>query len=101
MWIVYGIAGIHDPLVWVPNLLGGLLTCSQFTLCILYPRKKNSNDNKSETQVYMTSDDNVTHNPLMTVVVEKQEMILPVVRTENVFHDKILLKETELEDELI
>lgn len=104
MWIVYGIAGIHDPLVWVPNLLGGLLTCSQLTLCILYPRKKNNDDNSEPTQVYMmTSNDNVIHNPLMTVVVEKQEIVLPVyTRAEkNTSNDKTILKETELEDDLI
>jgi len=84
MWIIYGIAGIHDPLVWVPNLLGGLLTCSQITLCILYRNKKNESP-----EVISNNDDN--YNPIITIITE----------THKVFNDKILIKETELEDELI
>ena len=96
MWIIYGIAGIQDPLVWVPNLLGGLLTCSQIALCILYRNKKNENPD-----INGNNDDN--YNPIITIITEKNEIIIPVIKAEThkVFNDKILIKETELEDELI
>jgi uncharacterized protein with PQ loop repeat len=95
MWIIYGIAGIQDPLVWVPNLLGGLLTCSQISLCILY---RNPEKNKNPD---VHDDDN--YNPIITVIAEKNEIIIPVIKAEThkVFNDKILIKETELEDDLI
>ena len=95
MWIIYGIAGIQDPLVWVPNLLGGLLTCSQIALCILY-RNPEKNENPD-----VHDDDN--YNPIITVIAEKNEIIIPVIKAEThkVFNDKISIKETELEDDLI
>lgn len=95
MWIIYGIAGIQDPLVWVPNLLGGLLTCSQISLCILF---RNPEKNKNPD---IHDDDN--YNPIITIIAEKNEIIIPVIKAEThkVFNDKILIKETELEDDLI
>ena len=96
MWIIYGIAGINDPLVWVPNLLGGLLTCSQITLCILYRNNKNENLDP------ISNDDN--YNPIITVIAEKNEIVIPVIKAEThkVFNDhQTVIKETELEDDLI
>lgn len=38
MWFIYGISGIHDPLVWAPNLLGAGFAVTQMILLFIYTK---------------------------------------------------------------
>jgi solute carrier family 50 protein (sugar transporter) len=39
-WFVYGVAGVWDPFIFVPNGLGALLGAIQIVLLVLFPRSK-------------------------------------------------------------
>jgi solute carrier family 50 protein (sugar transporter) len=41
-WTVYGFFGLHDPSVWVCNLLGMILSVVQLCLIVVYPKPKES-----------------------------------------------------------
>ncbi len=45
MWVIYGLLGTGDPLVWGPNLIGFILSILQLSLAYYYPSKDNGNNN--------------------------------------------------------
>eukprot|EP00775_Hariotina_reticulata_P011424 gene11424-11570_t len=41
LWVAYGIA-VHDPFVWVPNLIGGIFAVVLITLCCIFPSQRSA-----------------------------------------------------------
>ena len=45
---IYGLFGTHDPVLWIPNMIGFALGCSQILLVVIYGKKsESSNDHVS------------------------------------------------------
>lgn len=36
LWFIYGLIGVPDVMIWIPNMLGSLLALSQLTLSFMY-----------------------------------------------------------------
>lgn len=66
MWFLYGLIGIKDPLVWVPNGIGLLLTLSQllliatFSVCQSVPPKYQSTADQDAGISKLATDDGLT-----------------------------------------
>lgn len=44
LWVLYGLAGVHDPIVYAPNLIGAVLALFQLSLIVAYGNGKSHYD---------------------------------------------------------
>lgn len=67
MWFIYGLLGFNDPILWVPNLIGALLSATQLFLSFYYPKKPTGSDvnlNSGKDEKYVTSNNEFAENPM-------------------------------------
>ncbi len=62
MWVIYGLLGTGDPLVWGPNLIGFILSTLQLSIAYYYRPRESVNSNSIASIEQVKLDDYKMHN---------------------------------------